>query len=78
MPPIISFRNSTDFTDLLIIGTGAQIRPLAPPTRLFLQSLGLRIEVVDTRNAASQFNLLATERGTSEVAAVLVPVGFGR
>lgn len=39
--------------------------------------MGLRIEVLDTRNAASQFNLLATERGVQEVAAALVPIGFG-
>jgi len=37
----------------------------------------MRIEVLDTRNAAAQFNLLATERGVLEVAAALVPIGFG-
>lgn len=63
--------------DLLIIGTGPTIRPLAPSTRSFLQTLGMRIEVLDTRNAASQFNLLATERGVNEIAAALVPIGFG-
>jgi len=62
--------------DLLIIGTGAYIRPLAPKTRTYLQELGVRVEVLDTRNAASQFNLLATERGVAEVAAALVPIGF--
>lgn len=64
------------YTDLLIIGTGAHIRPLAPKTRAYLQELGMRVEVLDTRNAASQFNLLATERGVAEVAAALVPIGF--
>lgn len=68
----------THTTDLIIIGTGATIRPLAPETRQAVQSLGLRIEVLDTRNAASQFNLLATERGPMEVCAALVPIGFGR
>jgi len=62
--------------DLLIVGTGAHIRPLAPKTRKYLQDLGMRVEVLDTRNAASQFNLLATERGVTEVAAALVPIGF--
>lgn len=38
----------------------------------------MRLEVLDTRNAASQFNLLATERGVQEIAAALVPVGFGK
>ncbi|KAL9055040.1 MAG: hypothetical protein Q9162_003805 [Coniocarpon cinnabarinum] len=62
--------------DLLIIGTGAKILPLEKHTRETLQTLGVRIEVLDTRNAASQFNLLATERGTNEVAAAMVPCGF--
>jgi NADH dehydrogenase [ubiquinone] 1 alpha subcomplex assembly factor 3 len=36
----------------------------------------MRVEVLDTRNAAAQFNLLATERGVSEVAAALIPIGW--
>lgn len=62
--------------DLIIIGTGEKICMLEKRTRETLQQLGVRIEVLDTRNAASQFNLLATERGTQEVAAAMVPVGF--
>jgi hypothetical protein len=38
--------------------------------------MGLRVEVLDTRNAASQFNLLATERGVSVIAAALIPIGW--
>lgn len=64
--------------DLLIIGTGPTIRPLAPKTKLYLQELGMRLEVLDTRNAASQFNLLATERGVNDIAAAMVPIGFGK
>ena len=63
--------------DLLIIGTGERIVPLEKATREKLQQFGTRIEVLDTRNAASQFNLLATERGTGEVAAAMLPCGFG-
>lgn len=36
----------------------------------------MRVEVLDTRNAASQFNLLATERGIDNIAAALVPIGW--
>jgi hypothetical protein len=36
----------------------------------------MRVEVLDTRNAAAQFNLLATERGVADVAAVLIPIGW--
>jgi hypothetical protein len=62
--------------DLLIIGTGPSIIPISPATRRFINDLGIRIEVLDTRNAASQYNLLATERGIQQVAAALIPVGW--
>ena len=62
--------------DLLILGTGPSIRPPSSKTRQHLHDLGIRLEVQDTRNAAAQFNLLATERGLTQVAAALVPVGW--
>ena len=62
--------------DLLIIGTGKGIVPISPATRRRINELGVRIEVQDTRNAASQYNLLATERGVGQVGAALVPIGF--
>jgi NADH dehydrogenase [ubiquinone] 1 alpha subcomplex assembly factor 3 len=62
--------------DLLIIGTGPSIAMLSPSTRKHINELGIRIEVQDTRNAAAQFNLLATERGVEQVAAALIPVGW--
>lgn len=62
--------------DLLILGLGPQIRPLSPATRRYISSMGLRVEVLDTRNAASQFNMLATERGVDDVAAALIPIGW--
>ncbi|CAK7203942.1 hypothetical protein SEUCBS139899_006692 [Sporothrix eucalyptigena] len=62
--------------DLLILGLGPEIRPLSPETKRYITSLGMRVEVLDTRNAASQFNLLATERGVDDVAAALVPIGW--
>ncbi|KAF2144030.1 uncharacterized protein K452DRAFT_285236 [Aplosporella prunicola CBS 121167] len=63
--------------DLLILGTGPSVIPLSPRTRKHINDLGIRVEVQDTRNAAAQFNLLATERGVQQVAAALVPVGWG-
>lgn len=62
--------------DLLILGTGEKIVPVSPQTRRDIAALGIRIEVQDTRNAAAQFNMLATERGTQQVAAALVPIGW--
>ena len=62
--------------DLLILGTGPSIVPLSPGTRRHINELGIRIEIQDTRNAAAQFNLLATERGSQQVAAALIPIGW--
>jgi uncharacterized protein len=50
--------------------------PIAPAVRKYLNNLGIRLEIQDTRNAAAQFNLLATERGVSQVAAAMIPVGW--
>ncbi|KAM5432716.1 hypothetical protein MferCBS31731_007430 [Microsporum ferrugineum] len=61
--------------DLLILGLGPTMRPISPETRRHINELGIRVEVQDTRNAAAQFNLLATERGVQEVAAALIPIG---
>ncbi|PYH40890.1 Mth938-like domain-containing protein [Aspergillus saccharolyticus JOP 1030-1] len=62
--------------DLLILGMGEHVFPLSPETRKHINSLGVRVEVSDTRNAAAQFNLLATERGVTEIAAAMIPIGW--
>ena len=62
--------------DLLILGLGASIYPLSEATRRRINSLGVRVDIQDTRNAAAQFNLLATERGVSSIAAALLPIGW--
>ena len=61
---------------MLVIGVGKLNIPLSPRTRKRVTDLGMRLEAMDTRNAASQFNLLATERGVSEVAGALIPIGW--
>ncbi|KAK8022061.1 hypothetical protein PG993_012828 [Apiospora rasikravindrae] len=62
--------------DLLVLGLGHEMRPISPELRKAISALGMRVEVLDTRNAAAQFNLLATERGVDEVAAALIPIGW--
>ncbi|KAL8922665.1 MAG: hypothetical protein Q9208_004978 [Pyrenodesmia sp. 3 TL-2023] len=62
--------------DLLILGLGPSMLPISLETRRYINSLGIRVDVQDTRNAAAQFNLLATERGVGEVAAALIPIGW--
>lgn len=52
------------------------MRPLSPKTKQYINSLGIRLDIQDTRNAAAQFNLLATERGVGSVAAALIPMGW--
>ena len=52
------------------------MHPVSPETRKYVSSLGIRIDVQDTRNAAAQFNLLATERGVGNVAAAMIPIGW--
>ncbi|KAK0753096.1 NADH dehydrogenase 1 alpha subcomplex assembly factor 3 [Schizothecium vesticola] len=62
--------------DLLILALGPEMRPLSPETRRMVSEMGVKVEVLDTRNAAAQYNMLATERGVGEVAAAMVPVGW--
>ncbi|KAJ5103307.1 hypothetical protein N7532_003836 [Penicillium argentinense] len=62
--------------DIMILGLGQNTMPLSPETKRHINALGIRVEVQDTRNAAGQFNLLATERGVSEVAAAMIPSGW--
>ena len=50
--------------------------PLANATRYTIADMGVRVEVQDTRNAAAQFNLLATERGVGSVGAAMIPIGW--
>ncbi|KAH8668502.1 hypothetical protein BX600DRAFT_510596 [Xylariales sp. PMI_506] len=62
--------------DLVVLGVGPENRPISPSLRKAIAALGIRVEVLDTRNAAAQFNLLATERGVDDVAAALIPIGW--
>ncbi|KAI5787602.1 hypothetical protein DFH27DRAFT_486760 [Peziza echinospora] len=64
--------------DLLIIGTGYRTLLLHPENRKRLQDMGINIDVMDTNNAAAQYNLLATERPGAQIAAALLMSNFGR
>lgn len=61
---------------MLILGLGASVYPISPETRKCINELGIRVELQDTRNAAAQYNLLATERGVGNIAAALIPIGW--
>ncbi|KAI0200704.1 hypothetical protein F4808DRAFT_149316 [Astrocystis sublimbata] len=62
--------------DLLVLGLGPEIRPISAELRQHISRLGMRVEILDTRNAAAQYNLLVTERGINDVAAALIPIGW--
>lgn len=62
--------------DLLILGLGRNVLPVGRETKERLHKLGIKIDIQDTRNAAAEFNLLATERGVNSVVAALVPIGW--
>ena len=62
--------------DLLILGTGGKVWPITKETRAALSELGIRVDIMDTANAAAAYNLLATERGVDGVGAALLPVGW--
>lgn len=61
---------------MLILGLGKEMRPISPKVRKVISELGMRVDVLDTGNAAAQYNLLATERGVEDVAAALIPIGW--
>ncbi|KAJ0989970.1 hypothetical protein J5N97_008326 [Dioscorea zingiberensis] len=59
--------------EILILGCGRHIEPLSPELRSFIRSTGMKLEAVDSRNAASTFNILNEEGRV--VAAALLPYG---
>ena len=50
--------------------------PFSPETRRIINAMGIQVDLQDTRNAAAQFNLLATERGVNSIAAAMIPIGW--
>ncbi|KAF5731580.1 NADH dehydrogenase [Tripterygium wilfordii] len=59
--------------EILILGCGRNIQPVDPELRRFIRYTGMKLEVVDSRNAASTYNIL-NEEGRI-VAAALIPHG---
>ncbi|KAL0634721.1 hypothetical protein Q9L58_006317 [Maublancomyces gigas] len=64
--------------ELLILGTGAKTLMVSPKIRTRISELGIRLDVMSTHSAAAQYNLLATERGGSQIAAAMLVGGFGK
>jgi len=58
--------------EILLMGTGKSVVPMAPQLRKYLNQLGLQVDVLDSWNACSTYNLLAEEG--RRVAAAVVPL----
>jgi len=58
--------------ELVVVGLGAKTRILGPATLKVFRDFGMQTDVAITRTAASNYDLLANERGKA-VAALLLP-----
>ncbi|KAF9461999.1 DUF498-domain-containing protein [Collybia nuda] len=58
--------------EILLLGTGRRISQAPPALRTYLNQLGIQVDVMDTRNACSTYNLLSEEG--RRVAAALLPL----
>ncbi|KAK7262420.1 hypothetical protein RJT34_29993 [Clitoria ternatea] len=67
------FQTVRPIPDILILGCGRNIQPVDPELRRFVRSIGIKLEAVDSRNAASTYNILNEEGRV--VAAALLPYG---
>ncbi|XP_044494178.1 uncharacterized protein LOC123217302 [Mangifera indica] len=59
--------------EILILGCGRHVEPVDSELRRFILSTGMKLEAIDSRNAASTYNIL-NEEGRI-VAAALLPYG---
>ncbi|KAG6334868.1 hypothetical protein ID866_4228 [Astraeus odoratus] len=58
--------------EILLFGTGARMEFVPPRIRAHLKELGIQLDVMDTKNASSTYNLLSEEG--RRVAAALLPL----
>jgi NADH dehydrogenase [ubiquinone] 1 alpha subcomplex assembly factor 3 len=59
--------------EILVLGCGRRIQRVSKELRDFLRSNGIKLEAIDSANAASTFNIL-NEEGR-QVAAAMLPQG---
>ncbi|KAJ2228419.1 hypothetical protein H4R99_006188 [Coemansia sp. RSA 1722] len=55
------FNVVTPKPELVIVGGGARISPLSPDAKKYLTSIGIKVELSNTRHASSTFNTLSEE-----------------
>lgn len=69
LAPVLAERGAID---LLLLGTGAEIAPVAEPLRRRLKEAGIGLDVMQTGAAARTYNILLAEN--RKVAAALIAV----
>ncbi|XP_055817658.1 uncharacterized protein LOC129886820 [Solanum dulcamara] len=67
------FQTVRPVPEILLLGCGKYIHPVNAELRAFIRSTGMKLEAIDSRNAASTYNIL-NEEGRI-VAAALLPYG---
>lgn len=67
------FKTMRPVPEILILGCGKYIQTVNPELRNFIRSTGMKLEAIDSRNAASTYNIL-NEEGRM-VAAAVIPYG---
>ncbi|KAH9961409.1 DUF498-domain-containing protein [Russula compacta] len=60
--------------EILLIGTGKSVNPLPAVLRQYLNKLGVQVDVMDSWNACTTYNLLSEEG--RRVAAALLPLQY--
>ncbi|KAN0132549.1 DUF498 domain containing protein [Lactarius tabidus] len=58
--------------EILLVGTGKSVNPLPTSLRQYLNKLGIQVDVMDSWNACTTYNLLSEEG--RRVAAALLPL----
>lgn len=59
--------------EMLLVGTGGALHLLPPPLRKYINDLGIQLDVMNSRQAGSTFNVLS-EEGRNVALAVLPPI----
>ncbi|EOR00362.1 NADH dehydrogenase 1 alpha subcomplex assembly factor 3 [Wallemia ichthyophaga EXF-994] len=66
------FETLTPRPEILLLGTGKSMLPPPPAYTKYLNSLGIQVDIIDTKNACSTYNVLVEE--DRSVAAALFPI----
>ena len=72
LPDLAAILEQSGRIDVLLIGMGAEIAPLAKPLRARLEQAGIGVEIMPTPSACRTYNVLLSEG--RRIAAALIPV----